>query len=249
MLGDMYSLVYSRRDAYLAPYTFHSFISLSNTRLLLPHSSTTSNSFSTFPTLYLELRRRGLKMTFSGHRPHFHIVGITTLSENYLDGLPEYSALNERLPVRSNIDTLPLSVLKRLFEVLPLSALATLTLVNSSFQRKILSITNPFVVLGRPGNELERAKFFVACFDKKYAGRLICYTCRSFHIRPRRNTRQVATTCKRSIGPSKPAPFSSQKRHLEWLDIHQSMRNLRYSQRHGFPILDYVSHAINDFTW
>jgi hypothetical protein len=170
--------------------------------------------------------------------------------EEYGDEPPEYQAVvsRGRTHRKLTLDALPLAVMKRLLALLPESTVAILTLTNRKLKRTILSITNPLLILRRPRREIERAKYLVTCFDKNYPNHIICYGCGYFHRRQPYSARSkkkpkpyIPAIYNRTASDPAPLKFKSHERSFTWIDIHQAMRGLRHSPRHGIPLLDFVS--------
>jgi hypothetical protein len=73
-----------------------------------------------------------------------------------------------RMHCRLALDTLPLTVLQHIVKFLSLSALATMAVGTLNLGQAVCSTTDPFIWMTRRGNEFERARFIVSCFDKHY---------------------------------------------------------------------------------
>jgi hypothetical protein len=144
-------------------------------------------------------------------------------------------------------------VFRHLCQLLPLSSLAVLVILNRKIRGIVHSIIDPTILLGRPGHEFERAAFLVHAFDKNYPRHLICYTCGLYHPRripgQRNRKRKDHATFVRKHTPLETDPhFETHHRLFSWIYIHIAMRNARYSPQHGSPVLD-LSYWKHYDTW
>ena len=139
------------------------------------------------------------------------------------------------------LHSLPPQVLRRVLEHLPLSSMAAFAMTSHHSNTLVRSIKNPFALIKKEGNEAERARFSILCFDKHYPDHIICYHCGSYHKRKSPGSRDI-------WGQNAPAAFKYGTRTickrrttkfdgLDWETVHETMRGFRHSPRYGHNLL------------
>ncbi|KAH7070698.1 hypothetical protein BKA63DRAFT_579401 [Paraphoma chrysanthemicola] len=166
----------------------------------------------------------------------------------------ENKCVDEAIP--SRLEALPRDLLRQVWTILPLSDLATLSTTSRTLRRNISWSYDVPNLLNQQGNEIERARFLVNCFDELRPKHIICFGCGRYHRRKmldkinKKGQRTIAESCNQhndKIDPN--LVFWSHLRNASWVKIHETARSLRYSDQHGSNSLNFISDETNLYKW